>query len=234
MKQTPEDKLVCSETIGECWLSCIQKVTQNGIIHHDEDIQIHEILGLAIEISNPQCHDEIIFELGDQSVISRTLTKFSKGVEMPDRPFTYGARIFDNGGVDQFEWLVERLQSKREAKSATFGLLNPGCLSPNQPCLTTVDAKIRDEKLELQFFFRSQNIFGRQYANLLALAKLQADIAARCSVETGGMRGYIASAHIYAFDMAEAQRIVSGERLNIKDKYYTEGPQSIRSNTRST
>jgi len=230
MTQKSYSKLVCSETIGECWLSCIEKVIKNGSIHHDEDIEIHEILGLTVEISHPLCHDEIIFELGDQAVISRTLAKFSKGVEMPDRPFTYGARIFNNCGIDQFEWLVERLKSKREAKSATFGLLAPGSQSPNLPCLTTVDAKIRDEKLELQFFFRSQNIFGRQYANLLALAKLQTDIAARCSVASGGMRGYICSAHIYAFDLAEAQRVVSGEVLSIQDKYYTEGPRSIRSN----
>ncbi len=230
MLQPSDGNFVYSETIGECWLNCIQKVIDNGKVHHDEDVDIYEVLGLTVEIFNPLCHDEIIFQFGDETVISRTLEKFSKGIEMSDRPFTYGARIFDNGGVDQFEWLVNRLQSKREAKSATFCLLIPGSQSPNLPCLTTVDAKIRDEKLELQFFFRSQNIFGRQYANLLALAKLQADIATRCSVAAGGIRGYIASAHIYAFDLAEAQRIVSGEQLTIQDKYYSEGPRSIRTN----
>jgi thymidylate synthase len=221
-------KQVSSDTLGECWLNCIQKIIEFGEIHYDEDIHIHEVLGLSLEISKPLCHDEIIAELGDKTVISRTLAKFSKGAEMPDRPFTYGSRIFDNGGVDQFEWLVNRLESKGETKSATFCLLIPGSSSPNLPCLTTVDAKIRDNKLELQFFFRSQNIFGRQYANLLALAKLQADIANRCSVATGGIRGYIASAHIYAFDLAEAKRIISGERFTIQDKYYAKGPISIR------
>jgi thymidylate synthase len=91
-----------------------------------------------------------------------------------------------------------------------------------------VDAKIRLGKLELQFFFRSQNIFGRQYANLLALARLQSDIAERCAVETGTMRGYIASAHIYDFDMDDARRIVSGGTVAISDRYYTAGPRSIR------
>jgi thymidylate synthase len=229
MNQTPNNKIVSAKTIGECWLNCIQKVINHGKIHYDEDVEIHEILGLAVEVSKPLSHDEIIHKLGDHKVISKMLKKFSKGVVMPDRPFTYGACIYDNGGIDQFEWLVNRLNSKREAKSATFGLLTPGCKSPNLPCLTTVDAKIREDRLELQFFFRSQNIFGRQYANLLALAKLQDDIANRCSATPGGMRGYIASAHIYAFDLPEAQRISKGEPLTIKDKYYIEGPQSIRS-----
>lgn len=229
MKRASDYKMVCVETIGECWLDCIKKVISHGEVHHDEDVKLNEIIGLTVEISKPLCQDEIIHKFGDQKVISKMLKKFSKGVIMPDRPFTYGARIYDNCGVDQIEWLVDRLNSKRETKSATFGLLVPGSKAPNPPCLTTVDAKIREDKLELQFFFRSQNIFGRQYANLLALTKLQSDIATRCSATIGGMRGYIASAHIYDFDLAEAQRIVAGEQLIIHDKYYDQGPLSVRS-----
>lgn len=228
MSKSQNSELVLSETIGRCWLDCIGKVVQHGTVRHDEDVPIHEILGLSIEIAKPYCYDEIVDQFGDKAVIRRTLAKFSKGVDMPERPFTYGSRIFDNAGINQFDWLIDRLNSKRETKSATIGLLIPGSESANLPCLTAIDAKIRDEKLELQFFFRSQNIFGRQYANLLALAKLQADIARECMVGTGSMRGYIASAHIYEFDIAEAQRIISGEQLSIKDKYYLEGPKSIR------
>jgi len=225
------DKYVTSETIGDCWLSCMQKVIKYGSFHYDEDIEIHEILGLTVSISKPFYHDDIISSFGDPVVIERTLAKFSKGINMPDRPFTYGARIFNNCGIDQFEWIIDRLQSKREAKSATIGLLIPGSKSPNLPCLTTIDVKIRNDKLELQFFFRSQNIFGRQYANLLALAKLQADLATSCSVTVGSMQGYIASAHIYAFDLIEANKVISGKQLTIKDRYYSEGPLSINTRT---
>lgn len=206
----------------------MRRVIDFGSPQRDEDVDIREVLGLSIAVAQPKVHDPIISEVGDCLVISRTLAKFSRGVEMPDRPFTYGSRIYDHEGVDQFDWMVQRLRTKRETKSATIGLLTPGAQSKNLPCLTTVDAKIRNDKLELQFFFRSQNIFGRQYANLLALARLQADIAEQCAVETGAMRGYIASAHIYAFDMEDARRIVSGETLPITDRYYAEGPRSVR------
>ncbi len=233
MELSPNSAFLQTETIGKCWIECVQKVLHHGILQHDENVEILEILGLSIEILKPQCNDEIITAHGDKSVIERTLAKFSKGVSMPNRPFTYGARIFEHSGIDQFEWLVDRLLSKRETKSATIGLLIPGCKSSNPPCLTTVDAKIRGERLELQFFFRSQNIFGRQYANLLALAKLQADIAERCSVTVGSMRGYIASAHIYTFDITESNDLISGDALVIEDKYYVNGPKSIRQ-TKST
>ncbi len=219
-----------AKTIGECWVQCIRSVMEHGGSHYDEDVQLKEILGLTVEVSDPRMDDEIIDEYGDGAIVQHTLDKFSKGAVMPDRPFTYGARIYDNEGVDQFEWIVQRLLTKKETKSATICLLTPGNKDANLPCLTTVDAKIRNHKLELQFFFRSQNIFGRQYANLVALVKLQHDIANRCSVEVGGLRGHVASAHIYEYDFKEAESMIKGEKVNIEDKYYTCGPRSIRQN----
>ena len=147
---------------------------------------------------------------------------------MPDRPFTYGQRIFDMDGINQFDWLVERLQYKPDTKSATINLLVPGSTAASLPCLTTLDAKLRQGRLDLQFFFRSQNVFGRQYANLAALAHLQSDLAQRCDTVSGTLRGYVASAHIYSFDVNEACRLVAGDPLKIADKYYEFGPPSIR------
>ncbi len=223
------DNFVKAKTIGECWINSIKHIINNGNEHYDEDVKIKEILGLSVEIENPKLNDKIIEEFGDSHVITGTLKKFSKGAYMPDKPFTYGACIYDKDGIDQFEWLVKRLKLKKETKSATICLLTPGNEDPNLPCLTTIDVKIRHNKLILQFFFRSQNIFGRQYANLLALVKLQNDLAQRCSVEVGGLKGYVASAHIYEYDFEQARLINNtNEKIIICDKYYTNGPKSIR------
>lgn len=216
------------ETIGECWINSIKTVMLSGNEYFDEDIKIKELLGLGIEITNPNTEDEIIARFGDKYVIDKMLKKFSKGIVMNDRPFTYGECIYDKNGIDQFEWLADRLKSKKETKSATIGLLTEGKNEANLPCLTTIDAKIRNDKLYLQFFFRSQNIFGRQYANLLALANLQKKLAKKCSVDIGSLKGYIASAHIYDYDFVQANDICSNKVITIKDKYYTNGPKSIR------
>ena len=112
---------IIASTIGECWIKCIKYVINNGSEHYDEDIKIKEVIGLHVGIKTPKQEDNIIEKFGDPVVISRTLEKFLKGSVMPDRPFTYGACIYDKDGVDQFEWLIERLQSKKETKSATYG-----------------------------------------------------------------------------------------------------------------
>jgi hypothetical protein len=217
---------ILAHSTGECWVQSVRHVLSHGQPYHDGEVGLREVLGMTVEISAPSVQDSVLSAHGDPTVLSRTLAKFARGATMPERPFTYGQRIFDMAGVDQFEWMVERLQRKPETKSATINLLVPGSTATSLPCLTTLDAKIRGGRLDLQFFFRSQNIFGRQYANLAALAKLQCDLARRCDTVSGTLRGYVASAHIYEFDLDEARRLVAGEPVRIADRYYEFGPQS--------
>lgn len=221
-------KLITTTTVGTCWIECIKSVMTDGALCHDEDVPLLEIEGVSVHISQPKVDDPIIEQYGDHDVIEHTLRKFTPDVLMPDRPFTYGALIYHNNGVDQFDWMVRRLKKKPESKSATISLLTAGNEDPNLPCLTTVDAKIRQGRLDLQFFYRSQNVLGRQYANFLALAELQRHLATALSVDIGFMAGYIASAHIYQYDIPYAEGIVNNYRIKIKDHFYTSGPQSIR------
>ncbi|WP_270933286.1 thymidylate synthase [Falsiroseomonas oryzae] len=214
-----------AQTIGECWLGSIRYVLNHGQPHHDGEVGLIELLGLAVEITAPREEDPIILAHGDPAVVTRTLAKFARGASMPERPFTYGQRIFDMDGVDQLDWMVERLLRKPDTKSATINLLVTGSTAAGLPCLTTLDAKIRRGQLDLQFFFRSQNIFGRQYANLAALARLQSDLARRCNTVSGVLRGYVASAHIYAFDIDDARKLIVGAPIRIADRYHELGPR---------
>lgn len=221
---------VTTKTLGECWLAAIGKVMEFGNLATDEDVALREILGLAVRIEEPNDKDEIIYRFGNHGVIDHTVEKFEKDTVMKNRPFTYGDCIYNKNGVDQFEWLINRLEHKPETKSATISLLTEGNSHPNLPCLNLVDIKIRDDKVNLQFFFRSQNIVGRQYANFIALAKLHQKIADRLSKDVGIMSGYIASAHIYEYDFEYAKAILGNQAVVIEDKFYTNGPKSIREN----
>lgn len=221
---------IARKTLGECWLAAIDKVMKFGSIAQDEDVALKEILGLSVRIETPNDNDEIIYRFGNHDVINHTIEKFEKDAVMKNRPFTYGECIYNKNGVDQFEWLIDRLINKPETKSATISLLTEGNKHPNLPCLNLIDVKLRDDKVHLQFFFRSQNIVGRQYANFIALAKLQKKIAERLSLNVGIMSGYIASAHIYDYDFDYAMGILENKAIVIEDKFYTDGPKSIRDN----
>lgn len=218
-----------AQTLGKAWIKSIQYVLQNGEPHFDEDVSLLEVRsGMAFSITHPSTSDPIIEQWGDPSVTKRMLKKFSKGVKMSDRPFTYGQLIYSKNGVNQFEWLLERIRNKPETKSATISLITEGSNAANLPCLVCFDAKLRNGAIDLHFFFRSQNIFGRQYANLIAISELQNSMAAELSCKVGSMCGYIASPHIYEYDICDAKKLISGMQFDNKDRYYSHGPLSVR------
>ena len=221
---------ITTKTIGECWIESIKTVVNTGCIFHDEDIKIIESLGLSVQITEPKLNDNIIEQYGDKQVLQHTLNKFKKGFVMDNRPFTYGNQIYNKDGIDQFEWLVNRLKRKEETKSATISLLDTGSEDANLPCLCIIDAKIRNRKLNLQFFYRGQNIVGRQYANLMALSDFQKKLCNELSTDIGFISGYIASAHIYEYDLEFAEKVIKNQNCVLKDHFYEYGPKSIREN----
>jgi thymidylate synthase len=223
-KKTGSNLTVEAKSVDEAWLESIKIVINNGSWYHDGNFPILEYLGLNIRISNVHNGIQIIKDIGDIEVLERMICKFSANAKIPNAPFTYGNRLYELQGINQIQWIIDRLTRKPETKSATICLLIPGDSSDHIPCLTTLDAKIRHGKLHLSFFFRSQNIFGRQYANLYALKELQMDLCNQLNVLPGYILGTICSAHIYGFDVIEAEEILKGERHRIIDKYRRIGP----------
>ena len=127
---------ITANSIGEAWIKSVDHVLEHGNPFFDEDVELLEVTGLSLKIECPSMVDNIIEKLGDKEIIQHTLQKFEKGVKMANRPFTYGERIYCKNGIDQFEWLVNRLKRKPETKSATISLLTEGDTSPILPGVT--------------------------------------------------------------------------------------------------
>lgn len=73
---------------------------------------------------------------------------------VPELNASYGKRIFDQLGINQYEWVINHLHKKRETKSASISLLLPNDPGPSIPCLTVIDFKIRHDKLYMKALFR--------------------------------------------------------------------------------
>jgi len=184
-------------------------------------------MGLCLQVTNPATSGQIIKEVADLEVLERMLCKFQPDAKIPKAPFTYGSRLYNLSGVNQIDWAVNKLKRKSETKSATIALLIPGDEADHIPCLTSIDFKLRYGKLHLNFFFRSQNIFGRQYANLIALRNLQVEVCEKLDADPGYLSGYVCSAHIYGFDLEDGKDLIEGNRRRIVDKYRRIGPDAL-------
>jgi thymidylate synthase len=200
-------QIIADRTIGKAWLNYMKHILSNGKLEPDDRENIFEVGPLYIEITNPSKQDEIVERFGDQHVIETYVKKmFSKEI-IPELNSTYGDRLFDNSGVDQIEWVSDRLQRKWWTKGACISLLKPNDPGPRIPCLTQLQFVIRSGQVNLEAVFRSQNAY-RAYGNFYGLLEVQGLIATKIRKRSGKLGVFITCPHIYGSDLPKARAIV--------------------------
>jgi len=124
--------------------------------------------------------------------------------------YCYGTRLRDFGGVNQIERIVDKLKKNPEAKSATVSLMDSSIdFDGHMPCIVALDFKIREDKLHLTGFFRSQDIGKKFYADILALGAIQNEVSQKLNIVNGNVKIFIASAHIYETDFTKVNEFIS-------------------------
>jgi thymidylate synthase len=199
-----------SPSLGVAWIDCMSEVLRNGEWVSDESVRLRELRGVTVDIADISPTDPIICILADPARINLMRTKYARGADPDRHGVNYGSLLYDNGGADQIQCLVNRLQRKRETKSATVTFHPPGAGSLS--CISMIDCKIRSDRLEMTTVYRSQNVYGSQPGNSLVMWDIATHIARACSVPIGVFRLFLLSAHIYEADIARAEECISISR----------------------
>lgn len=198
---------IYGRTVGGVWIKYLRSVIENGDYYHDEEERILELRDIVLIVENDEENDWILQKYADQRLKELYLKKMQTKEIVEELNASYGQRIYDQLGVNQYEWCLQRLRQKPESKAATMALLLPDDPGPRIPCLDVVDFKLRNEVLETKTFFRSQNAMNA-YGNLCALFWLSNCMAEDLSVERGKLTCFISSGHIYDNMLEDARRIV--------------------------
>jgi thymidylate synthase len=190
---------IIEDTIEKTWVRYCRYGIDKGILMADNEGDILESPEISIKINYPS---QYISSLFDETLVNLYVKKIYSTIIIEELNSTYGDMLFDNQGVNQIDWLIEKLQLNQTTKGASIGLLSPTILRDKRrlPCLTTITAKIRDNKLNLYASFRSQNI-KNSYANFIALTNLQEFISQKINISVGFLHIFVVSPHIYKNDM---------------------------------
>lgn len=202
---------IYSKTIGQAWIDAINLVMREGSYLDTTDVHVNEVLDLFIEVEDAQSHDAILNEYADPKMIDWMVNKNFGGTEpVLDWGYCYGMRLHNFNSLDQVAEIVEKLKKDPETRSATISLVKPeDDFKGHMPCITTLDAKIRNNALHLTGFFRSQDVGKKLYADILALGSIQESIADQIGVKSGHVKVLITSAHIYEIDFSKAKQLVN-------------------------
>ena len=179
---------------------------QSGEIVHDGDDVLKEICGLSLTL-NDVSMDNIINLYADKNRIELMYAKYFTCQLVGNYKVNYSKYLLDNNGVNQVQWVTNRLKNNKESKSATIGLHKAG--EDYLSCLSLLDFKIRNEQLRMGVVFRSQNAYASHPGNMLALRKIQEDIAKELKISVGVVELVVWSSHVYAQDFAAVDKILS-------------------------
>jgi thymidylate synthase len=215
---------VNKEDITSAYLELVKKVYNEGEDVKDErGSDTRELLHVVTNISNPTGDNYFHINVPIYENIKspkgtfwtgERLEKYCKEFTSSDRKgfiYTYGNRYRGWFDTDQIRVAIDRLKNCAESRRAISVTWDPRTDTVNDevPCMIFVDFKIRDGLLYTAATWRSHDIAGAWYANVVGLTYLAQYVASEIgNVSVGPITVFSISAHIYHNDLKMAEQLL--------------------------
>lgn len=204
--------LIETQSLGQCWLQVSAQVLEQGHPARYDGQPIKELALLTMVVESPNPADELIKKYGDRAWLDWMHENFftqKEVAELGHAP-SYAVRLFNYAqqGLDQIQWVIERLRNNPESRSATLTTFMPLADTSYIPCISLLDFWIPEQKLELVVYAHSLDFGKKAYGNLIELAQLQHIVAKQIGVPAGKLVIYGKSVHIYETEWAQMRQLL--------------------------
>lgn len=119
--------------------------------------------------------------------------------------------------IDQFESSYHLLKNNPDTRQATITLFNPYkdyTNTKDKPCTNLIRFMIRDNKLNMTVFMRSNDIILGLPYDCFNFTMLQEIMAGRLDIKVGKYTHIVDSLHIYKMHFEKAKKIINNEDNN--------------------
>jgi thymidylate synthase len=192
---------IAVDRIGEAWLDVARTILDSGGRSTYDGLPVHEIVMATLIVTSPRVDDEIIERYADPDRLAWMHTNFNDHSVVPELgdADSYATRLHDYGhsGLDQVQWVVERLRADSTSRSATITTFQPLSDTSYIPCVSLLDFFLMDGSLQLVVYAHSIDFGAKGYANLVELASIQGEVAKDLACDVGSLTMIVKSAHIY-------------------------------------
>ena len=206
---------ITSVSPGIAWLEVVKSVYQKGLRFNNT----REITNLYVVIETPtivnQDIEDMYYRIVPKSSIERVQsTMFNEGKYRGKT--TYWSKLTSwQGEVNQIQQVVDRIAQTPGSKHLSCTVLDPkqdwkkhGYMNI-QPCLSSMEFRVRNGKLHLTALFRSQDVFKIGYIDYIALRDYSRKViegvqkknpVAFSKLEVGSITSLTVTAFIYRDD----------------------------------
>ncbi len=203
---------VRGDKIATVWAKLMSMIMKFGEKKFTDEYEIREVINTIAVIENEDPKDHFIpdwFPFTKEEV-DRYVASFQNGNPDLAQHYTYGNRMRQYFGIDQIKWIKDRLKIDPNAREAVASLIDPlKDLHPDghRPCVSFVQAIKQRNKLHLNIYVRSHDMFSGWPQNAFGFLHLQDEIAKEACIDRGVLTIISASAHIYEYDWEKAREI---------------------------
>ena len=226
-------------TINDAYLFFVKKIIEDGVYtYKDENDWIIDTLGNFAYINDPlnlkysakyqNYTSEMLlndiqnetFDIQGNPIKSKALYEYVKSFDDSSKHgfvYTYPNRILDHFHVNQFNIMKDRLIkhiNSNRAVAVTYDPILDG-VNKDIPCLQVLQIVIRDNKLTLHCFFRSNDMYFAFYSNMYFLTYIALKMTEELNREIvnadiifAGIYYHSSSSHIYAGDVKGAKKMI--------------------------
>ena len=224
---------MCEMNIFESkWRELLEELIINHKKHVKDETPIREIIGVHEKIDNPY-KDSMLninykqfaeavkrgaFDIKDYPLKSEALYDYVTSLDQLDKIvldedsfiYTYSERLQNYQGRNQLIDIVERLKQDMGSNRAVAVTFNPFLDNEREdiPCLQLIQALVRNDKLILSVYFRSNDLYGAFPSNMMFLTYLGMKIANELGVEFDYIDYHCSSLHVYETDYQQASKVI--------------------------
>ena len=214
------------------WRKLLEDLIINHKKHVKDETQIREIIGVHERIDNPY-KDSMLninhkqfaeavkrgaFDIKDYPIKGEALFDYVTSLDdehqiyLDDDGFiyTYSERLQNYQGRNQLKDITNRLKQDMGTNRAVAVTFNPFLDNERDdiPCLQLIQALVRNDKLILSVYFRSNDLYGAFPSNMMFLTYLGMKIATELDVKFDYIDYHCSSLHIYETDYEQASKVI--------------------------
>ena len=217
------------------WRKLLEELLLSHKKHVKDETQIREIIGVHERIDNPykdsmlninhkqfaEAVKRSAFDIKDYPIKGEALFDYVTSLDdehqiyLDDDGFiyTYSERLQNYQGRNQLKDIVNRLKQDMGSNRAVAVTFNPFIDNERAdiPCLQLIQALVRNDKLILSVYFRSNDLYGAFPSNMMFLTYLGMKIANELGVEFDYIDYHCSSLHIYETDYEQALKVILNE-----------------------
>jgi thymidylate synthase len=216
------------DTLDDIMRSLLEEIMESGIQINPSKGECIELSGVSAEISNPRARfsrtetkgkpfsslGELCWYLAknnDLDFISYYLPNYKKYADGNILHGGYGPRLFNWKGINQVDQVISILRRKPDSRQAIIQLFDTTDIADEYndvPCTCTIQLMIRNQRLQMITFMRSNDIFKGLPHDVFCFTMIQELIARSLSIEIGSYKHLVGSLHLYNSEKDTAKQFL--------------------------